>query len=123
MKFPKYKVARFIIKLIDNDYFGTEQAIINKKRERDLAAKAGQEVSEFTDARIESFMRSNEFRSVYTHMAVRLFNNALNKDLEALTKTLRYDNKKSLQLFKMYTGIDLGTTDKVIRQRLKEYCS
>ena len=33
MKFPKYKVARFIIKLIDNDYFGTEQAIINKKRE------------------------------------------------------------------------------------------
>jgi len=122
MKFPKYQVARFVMKLVDEDFFYTNDRIQRKKEQRDRAALKGENVSIYTDAYIEREIRSYVFKDAYINMAVRVYQNALNKDLEALTKHLHYHNKKSLQLFKMFTGIDLGSTNKVIRQRLKEYC-
>lgn len=122
MEFPKFKAARFVMKLVDENFFDTNDRIQLKKEQRNRAALKGQNVSQYTDAYIEREIRSYDFKEAYIYMAVRVYRNALNKDLEALTKHLHYHNKKSLQLFKMYTGIDLGTTNKVIRQRLIEYC-
>lgn len=119
MKYSEVKKTVQLIKeYIDKNYFWDKESIETQKRNRDYAAKRGQDVSMYPDKLIEKICLQNSLRKSFYHTALPLYEAIQKEDKKYLSEHLRYDQKFSKHLYFLYTGVKLPNTTKAIHKIL-----
>jgi len=105
----------------DKDYFGykrlTETQVGNWKR---AIEKGDEGAKKYTEAIIRDIMKENE-RTQFDTLVEDVRKMIQNRDVEKMKSRIRYDQKLTLKLYEIFTGVKIeGRNNKHLRQYLDE---